>query len=107
MSRTLTETLHLIRVDALMRQADAIRDFSDSDDRLEEARKMIRAVLYEFALGRLDAETRDQILSALNFARTRPAVILEEPIPTYQDDEARRELQEDTPKKQQTFFSMP
>jgi len=90
-----------------MRQADAIRDYGDSDDRLEEAQTMIRAVLYESCLGRLDAETRDQILRILNFARTRPVVIHEEPIPTYQDDEARRELQEDIPKKQQTFFFMP
>lgn len=107
MSRTLAETVRLLRIDALMRQAETIRDFSPCDDRLREARKMIRAVLYEFALGRMDAKTREQILSVLEFARTRPVVIRQDPIPTYQDDEAQRELQEDVPKKQQTFFFMP
>ena len=107
MSQTLADTLHLIRIDALVRQAEAIRDSSDSDDRLEEARKMIRTVLYESALGRIDPDTRHQILGVLNFARTRPVVIQQQPIPTYQDDEAQREFQEDIPKKQQTFFFMP
>jgi len=107
MSGTLAETVRLLRIDALMRQAETIRDFSECDEGLEEARKTIRAVLYEFALGRMDANTRDQILGVLEFARTRPIVIRQEPIPTYQDNEARRELREDIPKKQQTFFFMP
>ena len=107
MSESLANSLRLIRIDSLLRQAEAIRDYSDSEEKTEEARKLIRFVLYEFALGRLDADTRHQILRVLNFARTRPVVIHEEPIGTYQDDEARRELQEQTPKKQQTFFFMP
>lgn len=107
MSKTLASSLRQIRIDAMRSESQAIRDYRDSDERTEEARKMIRFVLYEFALGRLDGDTRDKILRVLNFARTRPVVIHEEPIPTYQDDEARRDLQENIPKKQQTFFFMP
>ena len=99
-----------MRMESVVRQAKFIRDFWQADgysfeERTNEARKLIHAVLYDFALGKITAEERERILDILQFARTQCIIRPEEPIATYQDEETVSE--EDRPKKQQTFFFMP
>jgi hypothetical protein len=89
---SLPSALERHRLEFLLHQAETVRDYPDCAARMEEARKMIRSVLYEFALGRLPAETRDQILAVLQFGRTRPILINEEPIPAYQDEPRQSEV---------------
>ena len=72
---------------------------------MEEARKLIHAALYEFALGKITAEERQRILDILQFARTACVVSPEEPIATRQDEQ---EVPKETRRKnQQTFLFRP
>lgn len=106
MCETLASSLRVIRLDAMRSQAQAIRDYPDSDERTEEARKLIHAVLYDFALGRISDEEREQILDVLHFARKPCTICPDEPISTFLDEDDRAPGDE-RPKVQQTFFFMP
>ena len=70
----------------MLREAEIIRDHAACGERIEEARRLIRFVLYEFALGKIDASARDRILDVLQFAAEPPQVIHEQPVPAYQDE---------------------
>lgn len=107
MTESLSNVLRQMRVESLVQQAEFIRDCWQTEcyrfeERTGEARKLIHAVLYESALGRITAEERQRILDLLQFARTTCIMRPEEPIATYQDEEALP--RDDRPKKQQTFF---
>jgi len=110
MTESLSTILSRMRTQSLFEQATFIRDSCKSDcysfeERTEEARKLIYAVLYDSALGKITEEDRQRILDILHFARTSCVIRPEEPIATYQDEDAVAEP--DRPKKQQTFFFMP
>ncbi|MBC8875348.1 MAG: hypothetical protein H8E44_38480 [Planctomycetes bacterium] len=110
MAESLSSVLSRMRIESLLEQAMFIRDCSKSDCysfemRTKEARKLIHAVLYDSALGKIGEEDRRRILGILHFARTSCVIRTEEPIATYQDEEVVAET--DRPKKQQTFFFMP
>lgn len=109
MTESLSSILSRMRMQSLLEQAAFVRDSCESgysrEERTAEARKLIHAVLYDFALGKITEEDREQILDILQFARTSCVIRPEEPIATYQDEEALPEP--DRPKKQQTFFFMP
>lgn len=110
MTESLSSILSRMRIESVIEQAVFIRDCSKSDcysfeERTKEARKLIHAVLYDCALGKISDEDRRRILDILQFARTTCVIRPEEPIATYQDEEAVAEP--DRPKKQQTFFFMP
>jgi len=110
MTESLCSVLRQMRMESLVRQAEFIRDCWQADcyslqERTDEARKLISAVLYDFALGKITAEERERVLDIVQFARTTGIIRPEEPIVTYQDEEAIPE--EERPKKQQTFFFMP
>ena len=83
---SLASILERHRLESLLREAEIIRDYTASGEQIEEARKLIRFVLYEFALGKIDASARDRILDVLHFAAERPRVIHEQPVPAYQDE---------------------
>jgi len=110
MTESLSSILRQMRMETLGRQAEFIRDCWQADcysfeERTDEARKLIHSVLYDFSLGKITAEERERVLDILQFARTTCIIRPEEPIVTYQDEEATPE--EERPKKQQTFFFMP
>ncbi len=110
MTEPLSSVLSRMRMQSLLEQATFVRDSCGSEcyslkERTEEARKLIHAVLYDFALGKITREDRERVLDILQFARTSCVIRPEEPIATYQDDEAIPEP--DRPKRQQTFFFMP
>lgn len=107
MNEPLSSSLGRIRTEAKIRQAELIRDHPASEERIDEARKMIRAVLYEFAVGKIEFDDRDEILQMLQFARKTCIIQPEEPIATYQDEQVERGIRDEIPKKQQTFFFMP
>ena len=69
MSQTLAEILHRQKIDALVRQAETIRLHPAGEERSREARKLIYAVMFDHALGRLSHAEREQILGLLDFAR--------------------------------------
>jgi hypothetical protein len=83
---SLASILERHRLESLLREAEMIRDHASCGGRMEEARKLIRFVLYEFALGKIDASARDRLLDVLHFAAERPRVIHEQPVPAYQDE---------------------
>ena len=75
------------------------------EERTNEGRKLIRAVLYDFALGKITAEERQRILDILQLTRTTCVVRPEEPIAAYQDEQVVQA--EGRPKIQQTFLFKP
>ena len=110
MTESLSSVLRQMRMESLVRQAEFIRDCWQADcyslqERTDEARKLISAVLYDFALGKITAEERQRILDILQFAKTTCIIRPEEPIATYQDEETVPD--EERPKKQQTFLFKP
>jgi len=111
MTESLSAILRQHRVNSLIEQAKFIRDFPDADQRIAEARKMIQALLYDRALGKIDDDEKQRVLENLHFARLPCTLERLEPLPTYQDEEAEKKVMEeegnDLPKKQQTFFFMP
>ena len=111
MTESLSAILRRHRVNSLVHQATLIQDFPDTEQRIAEARRMIRTVLYERTLGRIDDEEKHCILEELQLVRTRCTIETQEPIPTYQDEEAERKVLEedgkDLPKKQQSFLFIP
>ena len=80
MSETLAEGLHRLQIEALLRQAQIIRDHPPGEERSREARKLLYGVMYDHALGRLSYDEREQILSLVDFARDYHAP--EAPSPT-------------------------
>ena len=94
MTESLSSSLRRMRIESLFDQAELIRKSYQSDccsfeDRSEEARKMIRAVLYDHAIEKIGAEDRDRLLSILSFATVPCTIRPAEPIPAYQDEEAK------------------
>lgn len=83
---SLAAILERHRFDAMLREASVIRDYPECRERLDEAGKMIRFLLYEFALGRLDAGDRDRILDLLHFASEPVNLVHKHPIWVVQDD---------------------
>ena len=69
MGDTLAEILHRRQIEALVHQAETIRDHPPGEERSRRARKLIYAVMLDHALGRLTNAEREQILSLLDFAR--------------------------------------
>lgn len=69
MSETLAETLHRLRIETMLRQAQIIRDHPPSEERSREARRLLYGVMYDHALGRLSDDERERILCLLDFAR--------------------------------------
>lgn len=69
MSEPLAETLHRLRIETLLRQAQIIRDHPPGEERSREAQRLLYGVMYDHALGRLSHDEREQILSLLDFAR--------------------------------------
>ncbi len=111
MTESLSAILRRHRVNSLVDQAKLIRDFPDADQRIVEARKMIYAVLYDRALGKIDDQEKQQVLENLQFASVPCTLESLEPLPSYQDEEAVTkflvEQGKDFPTNQQTFFFMP
>ncbi len=111
MTESLSAILRRHRVNSLVDQASLIRDFPDADQRIVEARKLIYAVLYDRALGKIDDQEKRRVLENLDFAKMPCTLESLEPLPSYQDEEAEKKVLEeegkDLPKKQQTFFFMP
>jgi hypothetical protein len=110
MTESLSAVLSRMRVQSLVEQAEFIRDCCEShgysfDERKKEARKLIHAVLYDYALSKITERDRQRILEILQFARTGCVIRTEQPIATYQDEETPPEP--DRPKKQQTFSFIP
>ena len=72
---------------------------------------MIQTVLYERALGRINDEEKQRVLEELQSARTPCTIETQEPVPTYQDEQAEKKVLQgdgkDMPKEQQKFFFMP
>jgi hypothetical protein len=83
---SLASILERHRLESLLREAEILRDHAACGERIEEARKLFRFVLYEFALGKIDTSARDRIRDVLHFAAERPRVIHEQPVPAYQDE---------------------
>lgn len=67
-NRSLAAELAAERTASLIRQATIVRDWPDGPDRAEQAKKLIRAALVEWATGRISQETESQIYTILNFA---------------------------------------
>jgi hypothetical protein len=111
MSKSFVAILERLKTEAMLRQAEAIRDYPDCSERTEQARQMIRRVLYESALGTMTNDNRQQILDVLQLARSPCSIEPSQPIPTFQDertlDEALKDAGQEIPKKQRTFFFMP
>ena len=110
MTESLSDVLRHMRTKSLVQQAEFIRDCCQAEcysfeQRTDEARKLVHAVLYDFALGKITAEERQRILDILQFAKTTCIIRPEEPIATYQDEETVPD--EERPKKQQTFMFKP
>ena len=99
MSGTLADTLHRLRIESLIQQAHAIHDWVDRDDRREQARQMIRAVMLDFSLGKISTHEREKLLGILRFAQEPCRVRREEPIPTFQDEQVV-DRRDESPKKQ-------
>ncbi len=84
-------------------RAGLIADHFWSEEKFPEARKMIQEILYEFALGRLQAEEQQRLLSILQFARSSCTIVASQPLPAYQDEEAEAKPVAE-PKTQQMLF---
>jgi hypothetical protein len=69
MSETLSDLLRRFRIETLVRQAEIIRDFPETEERTKEAAKLIYTVMYDHALGRLTHAEKAQILQTVDFAR--------------------------------------
>lgn len=82
---SLAEILQRHRLDARIREAEIIRDYPSGDERTEEARKLVRFTLYDFAVAKIDAAVRDRILGLLDFAHEPPHVLWDQP--AHADDE--------------------
>lgn len=80
MSETLAETLHRLRIEALLGQAQMIHDHPPGEERLREARRLLYGVMYDHALGRLSDEERERILGLLDFARDYHAPEVPSPV---------------------------
>jgi len=82
---SLAEILQCHRLEARIRDAEIIRDYPPGDERTEEARKLVRFTLYDFAVAKIDAAVRDRILGLLDFAHEPPQVLWDQP--AHADDE--------------------
>jgi len=99
MSEALSETLHRLHIEAQTQQAQAIRDCPNLDDRMEQARRMIRAIMYDFALSKISMDERRKLFGILHFAWEPCHICPDEPIHTFQDEEVEDAV-DDSPKRQ-------
>lgn len=111
MTESLSAILRRHRVDSLIQQARLILDFPDADQRIVESRKLIQALLYDRALGKINDDEKQCVLENLQFARVPCTLESLQPLPAYQDEEAEKQVLhregKTLPKKQQTFLFMP
>jgi hypothetical protein len=84
---SLAAVLERHRLDARIREAEIIRDYPPGDERTHEARKLVRFTLYDFAVAKIDAAVRDQILGLLEFAHEPLQVVWDQPIHVSRDAE--------------------
>lgn len=80
MSETLAESLHRLRIETMLRQAQMIHDHPPGEERTREARRLLYGVMYDHALGRLSNEERQRILGLLDFARDYHAPEVPNPV---------------------------
>ena len=52
-------------VETLLRNARLTRDWPDSDQKFQEANRLVRIAMYKAALGQVSGEERDRILEIL------------------------------------------
>ena len=67
-SSPLTETLRRRRFEAMQADAELARDHPDGDERMQEAKRLVREAMYCQTLGRITLAERDRILDTLSFA---------------------------------------
>lgn len=68
MEEQLGSILRDMRADALVREAQAIRDYPECRERIDAAEKHVREARLQRILGNLSAEEEHRIFSLLNFA---------------------------------------
>jgi hypothetical protein len=68
MSPSLARVLHEQRLQALVREAETVRDWPDGQDRMHEAQMLIREVMYRCAIQRISQDEESRIFSILAFA---------------------------------------
>lgn len=67
-SSPLAETLRRRRFEAMQGDAELARDHHEGDERMREAKRLVREAMYCQTLGRITLAERDLILDTLSFA---------------------------------------
>ena len=83
MAEHLSHLLRKQRSDALLRQAEAIRDYPDCEERIQEAETHVREAMLQRALGNLSDAERYRIFSILSFVMPSDAPGENEPPPSW------------------------
>ena len=81
MSESLAKVLHDHRVDALIAEAEFIRDWPDSSERIEEATVLIREAMLRCTTGRISHAEESRVFSILSFAMPANYYVEGEPSP--------------------------
>ena len=77
----LKEALHDLHADALIRQAETIRDWPAGPERHEQAAIHVRYAVWEQTMGRITDETKQTVFSILCFALPDTTDFTDEPTP--------------------------
>jgi hypothetical protein len=79
----LASLLRRHRTNALIAEAEIIRDFRDGDERTCQAENYIREAMYQQVIGNITAEERCRIFSILHFAMPKHAPTSDDLHPTF------------------------
>jgi hypothetical protein len=83
----LSRRLRRVQIEAMVRQAEIIRDYLPGDERDREARQHVRSARIERTLGNITAEEESRIFTLLSFVMPRDAAGIHERPP----DDARQQ----------------
>ncbi len=81
MSASLAKVLHGHRVDALISEAQLIRDWPESPERIEEATMLIREAMLRCTTGHISHAEESRVFSILSFAMPANYYVEGEPSP--------------------------
>ena len=81
MPERLAKVLHEHRIDALIAEAELIRDWPDTPDRTEHATLLIRDAMIRCATGRISHAEESRVFSILAFAMPADYYVEGEPHP--------------------------
>lgn len=107
MPENLAGFLRQMRIDALICQAETVRDWPSNADRIAEAMTHIREAMLQCTIGRITQEEKYHIISILHFAMPSDAPSADEHPPVDPDEKPPAQIEEQVPFDPACFLGCP